>query len=125
MVDDPSRLPSALVRETVYASATGVVQAISPRPLGYGVIELGGGRTRLGQTIDASVGFTLTVSVGDHVKAGDALGVVHASDQDGADRGAVILGEAVLLGDDDAPTFPPLVSHRVTSAGIEEITEAG
>lgn len=125
VVDDPSLLPSALVRETVYASAAGVVQAISPRPLGYGVIELGGGRTRLGQNIDASVGFTLAVSVGDRVKAGDALGVVHASDQAGAARGAAILGEVVVLGDGGAPTGMPLVSHRVTSAGIEELIEAG
>ena len=89
------------------------------------MIELGGGRTRLGQDIDASVGFTLAVSVGDSVKAGDALGVVHASDQAGAARGAVILGEAVELGDDDAPPCLPLVSHRVTSAGVEELMEAG
>ncbi len=125
VVDDPSLLPSASVRETVHASAPGVVQAISPRPLGYGVIELGGGRTRLGQDIDASVGFTLAVSVGDSVKAGDALGVVHASDRAGAARGVVILGEAVVLSDDDATTCPLLVSHRVTSAGIEELIEAG
>lgn len=125
VVDDPSRLPSAPVRETVHASTTGVVQAISPRPLGYGVIELGGGRTRLGQEIDASVGFTLAVSVGDSVKVGEPLGVVHAADQAGAARGAVILGEAVVLGDHDAPPRLPLVSHRVTSAGVEELTATG
>ncbi len=125
VVDDPSLLPSAVVRGTVHASAAGVVQAISPRPLGYGVIELGGGRTRLGQEIDASVGFTLGVSVGDNVKVGDPLGVVHAADRAGVARGAVILSEAVVLGDHDAPPRLPLVSHRVTSAGVEELTATG
>jgi pyrimidine-nucleoside phosphorylase len=122
VVDDPSRLPSAPMRTTVYASAAGVVQTISPKPLGYGVIELGGGRTRLGQDIDASVGFTLSVALGDTVEAGDPLGVVHASDEAGAARGAVILGEAVVLGHDDAPAFLPLVSHRVTATGIEDLS---
>ncbi|GMR13483.1 MAG: pyrimidine-nucleoside phosphorylase [Gemmatimonadota bacterium] len=125
VVDDPSLLPAASVRETVYASVAGVVQAVSPRPLGYGVIELGGGRTRLGQDIDASVGFTLSVTVGDRVDAGDPLGVVHASDEAGAERGAVILGEAVALGHDDARAGLPLVSHRVTTAGIEDLSEVG
>jgi len=125
VADDPSLLPAAPLRRTVGAQSAGVVQRIQPRPLGYGVIELGGGRTRLGQDVDAAVGFTLSVSVGDNVEVGDPLGVVHAADEAGAARGAVILGEAVVLGPDLLPAGLPLVSHRVTTAGVVALTEAG
>ena len=50
---------------------------------------------------------------------------MHASDQAGAARGMAILGGAIVLGDDSAPPCLPLVSHRVTSVGIEELIEAG
>ena len=121
VVDDPSGLPAAAARETARAPAAGVVLAVLPRPLGYGVVELGGGRTRLDKEIDLSVGFTLRVSVGDRVEEGDALGEAHAADAEGAARGATILTEAVILGDDPDPDSLPLISHRVTASGVEVV----
>ena len=56
---------------------------IDPLPLGYGLIAMGGGRTRQDQQIDHRVGFELAVRVGDPVTAGQPLATVHAADEAG------------------------------------------
>ena len=69
-------------------------------------------------TIDPSVGFVITAKPGIEVKAGDELAFVHAWDQDGADTGLEVLSKAIQMGDAPEP-FLPLISHRVTSTGVE------
>ena len=114
VVLDPSLLPAARVRLQVRADREGVVHRVQPVPLGYGVVELGGGRRRLEDTVDPTVGFTVHVSPGQSVSAGDALGEVHAGDDAAAERGAEILRSAVELAGDPAPEGLPLISGRLT-----------
>ena len=117
----PERLPSARVRHYVRARSAGFVGAIDPRTLGHGVVELGGGRTRLGATINRGVGFRLEVQVGDELTADSTLGVVHAATRQDADRASEILRRAIRIVA-DAPSPPkPLVSHRVTAGGVEQL----
>lgn len=118
VVDQLGRLPIAPVHRTVVADAAGTVAAVDPRRLGEGVVDLGGGRRRMDDVIDLSVGFEVLVRVGDQVEAGDALGVVHARHDDDADRGASVLADAVTLAD-EAVELRALVSHRVTADGVE------
>ena len=58
------------------------------------------------------------LGVGDAVRAGDALATIHARDAAGLDAGRRALDEAVRI-TDEAPAPLPLVSHRVTAAGVE------
>jgi thymidine phosphorylase len=92
-----------------------------PTVLGYGLVELGGGRKRLGEAVDPAVGFVLHVSVGERVAAGQALGTVYASTEAGAQLGLRILAGAVQLGDAavESPTPRKLVSHRVLEHSVE------
>ena len=114
---DPSRsdfgLPIAPLTEVVAAETDGTVAAIDPLALGYGVIALGGGRTRQDQEIDPRVGFVLRVEVGDRVARGDPLAVVHSATRDGLATGARAVTEAVRLAAGDAPAPLPLVLERV------------
>ena len=114
---DPSRsdfgLPIAPLTEVVAAKTDGTVAAIDPLALGYGVIALGGGRTRQDQEIDPRVGFVLRVEVGDRVARGDPLAVVHSATRDGLATGARAVTEAVRLAAGDAPAPLPLVLERV------------
>ncbi len=118
-VDRPRRLPSARVRRPVRARSAGFVTAIEPRPLGHGVIELGGGRARLGATIDRGVGFTLHVGPGDEVTTGRTLAVVHAATSADAERGCQTVLRAIRIGAEAPPKPSPLVSHRVTATRVE------
>lgn len=112
-VENPSLIPEAPHLAVVEAATEGVVQSVDPRALGYGVVELGGGRRRVEDEVDLRVGFRLTVSPGDQVEEGTPLGEVHASDLDGLDRGREILKQAIVVGP-EGPTAPgPRIRSRV------------
>jgi thymidine phosphorylase len=101
------------------APRAGVVARVEPRAVGKGVIALGGGRTRVGDPVDPAVGFHITARPGDRVDRGEPLATVYARDAAGLAAGRRALGAAVRVADalDEAPL--PLVSHRVTAAGVE------
>jgi len=97
VVENPLLIPQAPEVKVLAAQASGFVGEISPVSLGYGVVELGGGRRRMGDPVDLRVGFVMGVRPGDRVEAGDILGEVHAADADGLERGLEILQNAVTL----------------------------
>lgn len=90
-------LPTAPRTTLATAPEDGVVAEIDPLPLGYGLIAMGGGRTRQDQRIDHGVGFELAVRVGDRVTAGQPLATVHAADEAGLAAGVGAVGDAVRL----------------------------
>src|SRR5207253_5439765 len=52
VVDDPAILPQAPRRDVYAASRDGVVVRVEPKGIGRGIIALGGGRTRVEDTVD-------------------------------------------------------------------------
>ena len=114
VVEDPGLIPEAPQQGTVEASDGGFVQEVDPLALGYGVVELGGGRRRMEDEIDLRVGFLLHVAPGDRVEVGCPLGEVHAADPGGLERGREILRQAIVLGPHAPSAPPPLIRKRVT-----------
>ena len=57
IVEDPSGLPQAQAVEIYKAQETGVVTRVEPRTIGRAIIALGGGRQKVEDTVDHSVGF--------------------------------------------------------------------
>ena len=91
--------------------------AIDPRRVGFGVIELGGGRSKPGDPVDHSVGFVIAARPGDLVKQGEPLATIMARDAAGIEAGRRALRRAIVIADE--ADFPlPLVSHRVTIDGV-------
>jgi len=120
-VEDPSVLPQALAVEVYAASRTGVVQRVEPRTIGRAIIALGGGRRTVDDIIDPTVGFVITVKPGDKVLEGEPIASVFAKDADGIRTGLEALSQAIVVGDKLTHKPLPLVSHRVTRAGVEEL----
>ncbi|NUQ12826.1 MAG: hypothetical protein HUU26_10985, partial [Gemmatimonadaceae bacterium] len=89
---------------------------VDPRRVGFGVIELGGGRSRPGEAIDHSVGFVIAARPGDLVRAKEPIATIMAADDAGIEAGKRALGEAIVI-DDEAEYPLPLISHRVTAEG--------
>jgi pyrimidine-nucleoside phosphorylase len=118
VVENPERLPQARHRAEFAASRDGVVRRVDPRAIGYGVIELGGGRHNMEEQIDPSVGFVIMAKPGDRVGKGDALATVHARSKSDLDVARAILDEAITVAD-AADASLPLVSHRITAGGVE------
>ncbi len=121
IVEDPSRLPQAGAVELFHAPEDGIVQAVLPRVLGRAIIALGGGREEVEDEIDPSVGFVVTVKPGDRVRRGQPVASVFAADQAGITLGQDALAEAIRVGPGMPQDVRPLVSHRVSAGGVEEI----
>ena len=116
VVDDSSLLPQASCCELYFAPRPGFVATVDPRQVGFGVIELGGGRTRPGDPVDHSVGFVIAARPGDLVREGEPLATVMARDPAGIEAGRSALERAIVISDEaDYPI--PLISHRVTHEG--------
>lgn len=124
LVDDPTRIPQASHVVEVAAECEGIVSEVHPRQLGEAVVALGGGRTKLGDGIDLSVGFEVFVRPGDAVQSGSLLGRVHARDPDGVALATAALSHAVSIGYDREAPLRPLISHRVTTSGVQVLTAA-
>lgn len=79
-----SHLPVAPVIEPVYATSAGVLDKVDAHTIGNAIIELGGGRRELGQTLDLSVGFTDIAHIGDRVDDSTPLAMIHAKNTEQA-----------------------------------------
>ncbi|CAN5886858.1 pyrimidine-nucleoside phosphorylase [soil metagenome] len=118
VVDDPAIMPQAAEVEIFTAPRRGFISCVSPRTIGRGIAALGGGRTTMEDVLDLSVGFMITARPGDWVEQGEPLATIFARDRTGIESGRATLHSAILLAD-EAELPLPLVSHRVTSAGVE------
>ncbi len=73
---------------------------------------LGGGRETKESEIDLSVGLVLQKKVGDYVKAGEILAVIHANDEDKAKEAERRLLAAYTIGD-EKPEKQPFIKAIV------------
>jgi len=119
VVSDYSLLAKAPVTMEYRAVQDGVVSDVPPRKIGHAIIALGGGRSKTEDTIDSAVGFLVTAKPGDRVRRGDVLAQIHARTAADAERARTALDEALVIGVHASPL--PLVSHRVTAAGVEAL----
>jgi pyrimidine-nucleoside phosphorylase len=118
VIDDPSILPQAAECELFLAPRDGVIAQVEPRAIGRGITALGGQRTKVDDGIDPSVGFVITARPGDIVRAGEPLATVFAKDRAGVEAGLAALRTSITIAEDAEPPLP-LISHRVTEAGVE------
>ncbi|HEY2026908.1 MAG TPA: thymidine phosphorylase [Gemmatimonadaceae bacterium] len=120
VVDDPALLPQASEVELFAAPKRGFIARVEPRTIGRGIIALGGGRATMEDTLDPSVGFVITARPGDWVEQGEPLATIFARDRAGVESGRATLRAAIAIADEADPPLP-LVSHRVSSAGVEQL----
>ena len=119
VIEDPGVLAQAHAVEVFRAPRSGVVAAVEPRRIGRAIVELGGGRQRVEDEIDPSVGFVITAKPGDAVRSGEPIASVFARDDAGIALGLAALGEAVTIAEQGR--LLPLISHRITSSGAEAL----
>ncbi|HEX6598450.1 MAG TPA: thymidine phosphorylase [Gemmatimonadaceae bacterium] len=122
VVDDPALLPQAAEVELFVAPRRGFISRVEPRAVGRGITALGGGRTTMEDRLDLSVGFMITARPGDWVEQGEPLASIFARDRAGVESGRAALRNAITIADEADPPLP-LVSHRVTAAGVELLVD--
>jgi pyrimidine-nucleoside phosphorylase len=107
------RAPEAIVA----AERTGYVSAIDAEALGWGVIELGGGRKVLTDKVDPAVGLEMLVRLGDAVGKGDPVVRLFARPGATAHAAAAVVRRALVIG--ERPKSPgPLVLERIDESSL-------
>ncbi len=103
-----------LVSETVKVESprSGFITKVDTTEIGHAIAAIGGGRVRIEDTVDPTVGFTSELKLGDQVRAGEAIGVVYCADSDAAAEAARRIQAAYEIGD-AAMQLPQLVKEIV------------
>jgi thymidine phosphorylase len=110
-------LPKAKIICPVLASKAGTVRAMDVRAIGLAIVTLGGGRHRPTDRIDASVGLTDIVSVGESVSANQPMAFVHAASDHDAEVASTTIREAITIGETEVLPSQTIVD-RITTDSI-------
>ena len=112
LLDAPARhLASAPVIRPVHAS--GIVGSVNTRAVGNAIIELGGGRRQVGETLDLSVGFSDIAPVGTVLDSATPLAVIHAATDSDAEQAEANLLAAVTTAS-ETPAERPVICEILT-----------
>jgi pyrimidine-nucleoside phosphorylase len=103
-----------LVSETVKVESprSGFINRVDTTEIGHAIAAIGGGRVRIEDTVDPTVGFTSELKLGDQVRAGEAIGVVYCADPAAAAEAARRIQAAYQIGDEQMQ-LPQLVKEIV------------
>ena len=105
-IDEPERLPAAMLVKTVTAPKSGFVEGIHAAEIGYTAVGLGGGRAMKGDKIDHSVGLIVHHKVGDKIAQGDELFTIHANDEKKLAQAEARALEAHTIGPEPVDPLP-------------------
>ena len=120
VMDDPAILPQAPERIVMEAERDGYVGEMKTRAIGEAAVALGAGRTTIESEIDPAVGFHITAKPGDAVLRSQPVATIFVRDHAAGQAALAALRDAIPVIDEKVEPLP-LVSHRVTAQGTEEI----
>ena len=98
----------------VTAIESGYISRIETQRLGLAIIEMGGGRRKMGDAIDPSCGIESHLRIGDAVEKGQKIATVFC-DNEAASMAVSLTGAAYGISPDQ-PDSPALVANRITNA---------
>lgn len=103
-----------LVRESVKVESprSGYIISVDTTEIGHSIAAIGGGRVRIEDKIDPTVGFISELKLGEQVRTGETFGVVYCADEDAAKEAARRIQAAYHVGD-EPPEVEKLVKEIV------------
>ena len=84
----------------VKSPRSGFITTVDTTDIGHTIAAIGGGRVRIDDRIDPTVGFVAERKLGEHIHAGDTLGVVYCADAAKAREAAKRIGAAYHVADE-------------------------
>jgi pyrimidine-nucleoside phosphorylase len=98
--DTPDKfLPLVQQSVKVESPRSGYITSVDTTEIGHAIAAIGGGRVRIEDTIDPTVGFMAELKLGDQVKSGDTIGVVYCREDAAAREAAQRIQAAYHLTD--------------------------
>jgi pyrimidine-nucleoside phosphorylase len=111
-VDDPARLPRARFIEPLPARAAGYILQADAELIGKACVVLGAGRTRTDEAVDFAVGVSGMRKIGETVRKGEPLLMIHANDERRLEQARALLKDAYRIGK-TRPRPPKLIIERI------------
>lgn len=99
-VYEPERFDTASLLHEVKAEKDGYLHAMNTEEIGMTSLILGGGRETKESRIDLTVGIVFEKKIGDFVKAGDTIAVLHANDASKCALAEKRLSAAITIGEE-------------------------
>jgi thymidine phosphorylase len=109
-------LPVAALTVPVYTDEPGYLASVDAFLVGNAIIELGGGRRKLGETLDLATGLSDIAAIGEQVDGQRPLAVIHASSEDAASRAAALVRQACEVAG-SPPLDRPVIADTLTAGG--------
>lgn len=112
--EDPGGfLPLVSESFKVESPRSGFITKVETTEIGHAIAALGGGRVRIEDKIDPTVGFVAEVAIGDEVDAGDTLGVVHCRNSGKAQEAVQRIQASYVIGEDFQVGRPKLIKEVI------------
>lgn len=111
VANSAKHLAKAPVTRAVHTS--GFLAAVDVRAVGNAIIELGGGRRVVGETLDLSVGLSDVAPIGTLLDNETPLAIIHAASDDDAEKVEQLLLDACHT-QADAPPARPVIVERMS-----------
>jgi pyrimidine-nucleoside phosphorylase len=112
--DEPEKI-LPLVRESfkVESPRSGFITKVNTTEIGHAIAAIGGGRVRIDDTIDPSVGFIVEARIGDRISSDELLGTVYCRDESKAREAVQRIQAAYEIGDQPPTEIPQLMREVI------------
>jgi pyrimidine-nucleoside phosphorylase len=112
--DDPAKyLPLVTESFKVESPRSGFIRKVNTAEIGHAIAAIGGGRLRIDDAIDPSVGFIAELKIGDRVDAGAALGTVYCREESKAKEAAQRIQTAYEIDHQPPKEIPQLIREVI------------
>lgn len=112
--DDPAAfLPLGGEPYKVESPRPGFVTKVNTAEVGHAIAAIGGGRVRIDDSIDPTVGFMTAARIGDRLDAGGELGTVYSSDEVQAREAVQRIQAAFEIAAEPPPEIPSLLKEVI------------
>jgi pyrimidine-nucleoside phosphorylase len=111
VIDDYGLMPTAPEERVIAGDIGGYVVSFDAELIGRASVILGGGRDKVDDAIDPSVGILIEAAVGDEVHAGDAILRIQYRDAARLQEALPLLKAAVHIGEKPVPKMPLVIGE--------------
>ena len=112
--EDPAAvLPLVSDSFKVESPRSGFVTSINTTEIGHAIAAIGGGRVRIEDEIDPTVGFMTEAKLGSRVESGETIGVIYCRDGSKAEAAAARIGAAYVIGEVNERNPPELIKEVI------------
>jgi pyrimidine-nucleoside phosphorylase len=112
--DDPAKfLPLVTESFKVESPRSGFVTKVNTAEIGHAIAAIGGGRVRIDDRVDATVGYLTDVKISDRVSAEASLGTIYCRDESKAREAAARIQAAYEIGDQPPTELPQLIREVI------------